>query len=125
MMMSNSQLSSPFSIFRNRNFSLMWIGQLVTEMGTALSSLAASIYVYKITGSALNVGLMMMASALPSLVVGLVAGVFVDRYDRRKIMLASDLIRAVLIFAVPFLMPSNIAWLYILVALSATVGAVF
>ncbi|HEX6383694.1 MAG TPA: hypothetical protein VF177_03390, partial [Anaerolineae bacterium] len=58
---------SAFSIFRNRNFTLLWTSQLVTEMGTSITALAASIYVYRITGSALNVGLMMMASAAPSL----------------------------------------------------------
>lgn len=125
MSSASPKTQSPFSIFGNRNFTLMWAGQLVTEMGTSLSALAASIYVYKVTGSAMNVGLMMMASALPSLLVGLIAGVFVDRYDRKKIMLAADIVRALLILAVPFLLPSNIAWLYILVALSATVGQFF
>jgi DHA3 family macrolide efflux protein-like MFS transporter len=120
-----AQAQSPFAIFRNRNFRLMWIGQLVTEMGTSLTSLAASIYVYKVTGSALNVGLMMMASAAPSLVVGLIAGVFVDRYDRKRIMIAADLIRMALIVSIPFLLPSGIGWIYILVALSATVGQFF
>ena len=122
---TNSRPKSPFAIFNNRNFTLIWLGQLVTEMGTSLTSLAASIYVYKVTGSALNVGLMLMASAAPSLLVGLVAGVFVDRYDRKKIMMAADLIRAVLIASIPFLLPSGIAWIYILVALSATIGQFF
>ncbi|HLF87425.1 MAG TPA: MFS transporter [Anaerolineales bacterium] len=125
MTTATAQPHSAFSIFRNRSFTLMWIGQLVTEMGTSLTALASSIYVYKITGSALNVGLMMMASAAPSLVVGLIAGVFVDRYDRKRIMMGSDLIRAVLIAAIPFLLPVNVAWLYILVMLSAAVGQFF
>ena len=125
MTTATAQPHSAFSIFRNRSFTLMWIGQLVTEMGTSLTALASSIYVYKITGSALNVGLMMMASAAPSLVVGLIAGVFVDRYDRKRIMMGSDLIRAVLIAAIPFLLPANVAWLYILVMLSAAVGQFF
>ncbi len=116
---------SSFAILRNHNFRLIWTGQLITEMGTSLTSLAASIYVYKVTGSALNVGLMMMASAAPSLLVGLIAGVFVDRYDRKRIMMAADMVRAVLIVSIPFLMPYNIAWIYILVALSATVGQFF
>lgn len=122
---TNFQSKSPFAILRNRNFSLLWIGQLITEMGTSLTSLAASIYVYKVTGSALNVGLMMMASAAPSLLVGLIAGVFVDRYDRKRIMMVADIIRAVLIALIPFLMPYSIAWIYILVMLSATVGQFF
>src|SRR5512139_1337365 len=116
---------SPFSIFRNRNFAFMWSGQLVSTMGSALTSLAASIYVFRLTDSALSVGLMLMSTAAPSLLVGLFAGVFVDRYDRKKIMIASDVLRALLILAIPFLLPVNVAWLYILVMLSAAVGQFF
>src|SRR5512142_3068153 len=94
---------SPFSVFRNRNFSLMWSGQLVSTMGSALTSLAASIYVFRLTNSALSVGLMLMATAAPSLLVGLLAGVFVDRYDRKKIMIICDLIRGVLVLLIPLL----------------------
>src|SRR5512138_2847347 len=96
---------SPFAVFRNRNFSLLWWGQLVSTMGSALTSLAASIYVFRATGSALSVGLMLMATAAPSLLVGLFAGVVVDRYDRQRIMIAADLIRAILVFLIPFLVP--------------------
>jgi CRP-like cAMP-binding protein/Na+/melibiose symporter-like transporter len=117
--------ASPFAVFRNRSFAWMWSGQLISTIGSALTSLAASIYVYRATGSAASVGLMLMATAAPSLVVGLIAGVFVDRFDRRRIMIVADLIRAVLVFSIPFLVPLNIAWLYIIVALSSAVGQFF
>src|SRR5512142_2991557 len=94
---------SPFSVFRNRNFSLMWSGQLVSTMGTALTSLAASIYVFRLTNSALSVGLMLMATAAPSLLVGLFAVVFV----------------------IPILAPINIVWLYVIVALTSAIGQFF
>ncbi len=116
---------SPFAVFRNRNFSLMWTGQLVSTMGSALTSLAASIYVFRLTNSALSVGLMLMATAAPSLLVGLFAGVFVDRFDRKKIMIAADLIRAVLVFLIPFLVPLNVIWLYIIVMITSAVGQFF
>jgi CRP-like cAMP-binding protein/predicted MFS family arabinose efflux permease len=117
--------SGMFSVFRNRSFALMWTGQLVSTAGSALTALAAGILVYRLTGSALSVGLMMMATALPTLFVGLIAGVFVDRYDRKNIMLAADLSRVVLVFLIPVLIPLNIAWLYILVALASAVGQFF
>ena len=116
---------SPFAVFRNRNFALMWTGQLVSTIGSALTSLAASIYIYHVTGSALSVGLMLMATAAPSLLVGLVAGVFVDRFDRKKIMIAADMLRAVLVLSLPVLLPLNIAWLYVIVMLSSAVGQFF
>ena len=120
-----AQAPSPFAVFRNRNFTLMWVGQLISTMGSALTSLAASIYVYRVTNSALSVGLMLMATAAPSVLVGLFAGVFVDRYDRRRIMIAADLIRAVIVFLIPFLVPMNIAWLYIAVMATSAVSQFF
>ncbi len=116
---------SPFAVFRRRTFALMWTGQLVSTTGSALTSLASSILIYRITGSALSVGLMLMASAAPSLLVGLIAGVFVDRYDRRRIMVIADLLRAGLVFLIPFLVPYNILWLYIINMLSSAVGQFF
>ena len=117
--------SSPFAIFRNRNFSLLWTGQLVETIGNSLTSIAASIYVYRQTGSALSVGLMLMATAAPSLLVGLFAGVFVDRYDRRMIMIVADMLRAVLVALVPILVPFSVIWLYVIVMLISAIGQFF
>ncbi len=116
---------SAFAVFRNRSFALLWLGQLISTAGSALTALAAGIYVYRETNSALSVGLMMMATALPTLFVGLIAGVFVDRYDRKRIMIAADLIRMALVFLIPFLIGFNIAWLYVIVALAGAVGQFF
>ena len=116
---------SPLAVFRNRSFSLMWSGELISTIGTALSSLAASILIFRLTGSALSVGLMLMATAAPSLLVGLVAGVFVDRYDRQRIMIAADLLRAVIAVLIPFLVANNVLWLYVMVALSSAIGQFF
>ena len=125
MTRSTSASLSPFAVFQNRNFSLLWTGQLVSTMGSALTSLAASIYIFRQTGSALSVGLMLMATAAPSLLVGLFAGVFVDRYDRKKIMIASDVLRAILIVLVPVLVPLHVIWLYVIVMLTSAIGQFF
>jgi MFS family permease len=116
---------SPFAVFRNRNFTRMWTAQLISTMGSALTSLAASIYVFRLTNSAMSVGLMLMATAAPSLLVGLFAGVLVDRFDRKRIMLAADLLRAVLVFLVPFLVPLSVVWLYVIVMLTSAIGQFF
>ena len=116
---------SPFKIFQNRNFTLMWTGQLISTMGSALTSLAASIMIFRLTNSAMSVGLMLMATAAPSLLVGLFAGVLVDRFDRKKIMIATSLIRAALVVLIPILVPYNVIWLYVIVMLSAAVGQFF
>ena len=86
---------SMFAVFRRRDFTLLWIAQLVSTAGSALTDLAAGIYVWRATESALAVGLTLIVTAIPSLVVGLLAGVYVDRHDRKRIMIVTCLIQAV------------------------------
>jgi len=114
-----------FSVFRNRSFTLMWIGQLISSIGSALTALAASILVYRVTNSAMSVGLMLVATSGPTVLIGLVAGVFVDRYDRKRIILIADLLRAILIFLIPILISLNINWLYVIIALTSTITQFF
>ena len=93
---------SMFAVFRRRDFSLLWLAQLISTAGSSLTDLAAGIYVYRVTESALAVGLTLMVTAIPSLVVGLLAGVFVDRHDRKRILIATCLIQAVIVAALAF-----------------------
>jgi MFS family permease len=78
---SRAARASPFAVFRRRSFSLLWAAQCISQLGNGLMSIAASMLVYQLTGSALSVGLMLSATTLPSLLLGLIAGVIVDRYD--------------------------------------------
>jgi len=119
-----------FAIFRKRDFSLMWLAQLVSTIGSALTDLAAGILVFRLTGSALNVGLVLIVAALPTLFVGLFAGVFVDRIDRKKILLASDALRGIIVLLIPLafdaLGPEQGMWaMYGLLFLAATVRQFF
>ncbi len=122
---SHSKRPATLNVFRNRSFSFLWTGQLISGMGSALTTLASSLLVFRITGTALSVGLMLIATAAPTILVGLVAGVFVDRYSRKRILIASDFLRAILIFLIPILVPLNILWLYGLVALSSAITQFF
>jgi len=122
MAVAAASAPGPFAVFRNRDFALLWTAQFITTMGSGLTAIASSILVYRETGLALSVGLVMLAVALPSLFVGLVAGVFVDRYDRKRIMIAAAVIRAVLIALIPLLLPLGIGWLYVIVFLASAVG---
>jgi MFS family permease len=119
-----------FAIFRKRNFSFMWLAQLVSTIGSSLTDLAAAILVWTITGSALNVGLVLIVSALPTLFVGLFAGVFVDRFDRKRILLASDLLRAGIVVLIPIAFDTlgpdtGMVVMYVLLFLSGTVRQFF
>jgi MFS family permease len=118
---------SMFSVFRNRRFALMWTAQLVSTIGSSLTDLAAAIFVYRVTNSALNVGITLMVTAVPTLFVGLFAGVFVDRFDRKRILQASDLLRGLLVVTIPFIVvPTNdILVLYGVLFLAAIVRQFF
>lgn len=118
----------PFAVFRNRGFVYLWTGQLVSTIGDALTSLAAGIIVFRETnGSVLSVGLILMVSAAPTLVFGLVAGVFVDRFDRKAIMIVTVVLQAALVASIPFLISGGNAvfWLYVIVLLSSSVKQFF
>ena len=65
---------SPFAVFNNPAFTRLWTAQLVSTIGDAFTMLAAGIYVYRITGSALQVGLILMATSVPTLLIGMFAG---------------------------------------------------
>ncbi len=119
------QRVSPTAVFKKRDFVLMWVAQLVSTAGSALTDLAAGIYVYEKTQSAFLVGVTLMATAVPSLIVGLLAGVLVDRYDRRSIMLASNLGQAVIVAAIPFLLGVNVALLFVAILVNAGVKQFF
>ena len=116
---------SPFAVFRRRNFTLLWIAQFISTMGSGLTALAASILVYRVTGSALSVGLMMLATSLPGLLIGLIAGVAVDRFDRKRIMIIANVLCGLTIAVIPFMVSLGIGWLYVLVALSSAVEQFF
>ena len=123
--MSAPSRPSALAVFRRRPFALLWTAQFISTMGSGLTAIAASILVYRQTGTALSVGLMLMATAVPSLFVGLIAGVFVDRLDRKRIMVAAELLRGLLVALIPVLVPFGVAWLYALVMLAGAVAQFF
>ncbi len=113
---------SMFAVFRKRDFTLLWFSSLISSIGSSLTDLAAGILIFRETGSALSVGLMLMATALPALVFGLVAGVFVDRYDRKTIMIVCCLIRMLLVAVIPFAVSIDVFLLYVIVFINAAVA---
>jgi len=80
----------------NRNYRLSWTGQVVSEVGDNFNNVAVFALVMQQTHSGLAVTGVMLARALAMIVAGPVAGVVLDRLDRRRVMIASDLIRAVI-----------------------------
>jgi CRP-like cAMP-binding protein/predicted MFS family arabinose efflux permease len=116
---------SPFTVFRNPAFARLWTAQLVSTIGDSFTAIAAGILVYQRTGSTLQVGLTLMATSVPILLIGVIAGVFVDRYDRKRIMVASSFVRAVLVLFIPILIPYSLVWLFVILILSSAIGTFF
>jgi len=91
----------PASLRRNRDFLIVLFGQGISSFGDSISNTAMPILVLALTGSGFAMGIVGVLSTLPDLVVGLPAGAYADRWDRRKMMLGADLGRAVLTALVP------------------------
>src|SRR2546422_3502980 len=110
---------------RNRNYALLWWGQLVSELGNRFHWFAVSLWVYSLTRSAAAVSLAVSAMFVGGLLVGLWAGAIVDRLDRRKILIVSDVVRAVLVAAIPPLMGVHLWLAYADLALISVATAFF
>ena len=86
--------------FRHRPFAVYWAGGFTSNIGTWLQTVAGSIFVYQLTGSALAVGLLNFAGFLPIFLFSVAGGVVSDRFDRRSIVIwahvISGLVAAVL-----------------------------
>lgn len=85
----------------NRNFTVFWIGQMLSSVGDAVALIALPLLVLQATGSVARMGLVAGVSGVGQIVGGVVAGPLADRLDRRRFMLACDLARAVLYAVVP------------------------
>ncbi len=114
------------AVLRQRNFSLFWLGQLISIFGDWVLLIALPFYIFDLTGSALATGAMFMASNLPRVLLGSVAGVFVDRWDRRRTMIAADLLRAALMLVLLTVHSVHWLWIVYLVAFTqATIAQFF
>jgi DHA3 family macrolide efflux protein-like MFS transporter len=117
-------------VLRNRDFSKLWLGQLISNVGSSVGSLALLFYAFALTGSELAMAGLAMMQILPMVLFSGVIGVYIDRWDRKKVMIAADIVRAVATFLYPFvtLFPSFVSpltWLYILAFVYATSNAFF
>jgi predicted MFS family arabinose efflux permease len=83
-----------FQALRIRDFRLLWSGSVVSMLGSWLLILAIPAHVFEVTGSLRATGLTLAAEYLPALVLGPVAGVCADRWDRRRLMILTGLLRA-------------------------------
>jgi MFS family permease len=103
-------------------------GQLISTLGTSFSMFALPLLIYKLTGSALNLGISMAVGMLPYLLFGLVIGAWVDRLDRKRIMVLTNIALALVMASIPtlgLLGHLSVAYIYAMEFISSTLGIFF
>lgn len=112
---------SPLYVLRHRNFRLIWIGLLISRIGSEMQVVAVNWHVYLLTGSAISLGLIGLSRFLPIALFSFIGGIAADKYDRKKVMLYSQIL---MVFSTLILVISNTAHiispLYIYIAIGLT-----
>lgn len=99
-----AMLSDYLGILRNRNFSLIWLGQTISQFGDALYEIALVWLALQMSSqSSFSLGLILLARFLPYLLFGLLASAYSDRWNRKWTMFWCDLLRAFIVLSVPLL----------------------
>ncbi len=112
------------SVIGRRDYRRVWLSQSISYIGDRFTQVALMIYVLDLAeGSAAAVGYLLVAQSIPVIILGLFAGVFVDRWDKRKTMVVCDILRAAIIATAPFI--SDPLYVYIVAFLMSAVTAVF
>ena len=82
-----------------RRFTILWIGQMVSQLGDRMAYISIPLFIASLEGSSLQLGIAYALENAPVLIIGLVGGVFIDRLRVRWLMIAADILRAVLFLA--------------------------
>ena len=110
----------------NRNFRLLFVGQTISQLGDWFNSVAVYALLLDLTGSATAVAGMLIVQFLPVAVVGPLAGVVVDRVNRRRLMIIADVARGVLVLGLLLVRRADQIWIaYVVMALTVSASAFF
>ena len=116
---------SPYlALARNRNFSLLWVGQLLSFFGDRIHQVALGFLVLQF-GTEADLGFVLAATAVPSILLGPLAGALVDRWNRRVTMIVCDLLRAGLVLLVPVVITIHIGLVVLIAFGVASLGLLF
>jgi MFS family permease len=120
-------MSKFVKVLRNRDFFLLWLGQIISQLGDRLDQMALIALVYsRAEGSTIGIAKILSFTIIPVFLIGPVAGVYVDRWDKRRTMYICDLLRAAMVLCIPlFLINKNFIWIYLLIFLIFSVGRFF
>jgi len=105
---------------------MLWLGQVVSQLGDWFNTIALYTIILNLTGSGRDIGLLMVARFVPSFVFGPMSGVLADRFSRRTIMIVSDLMRAVVVLGFLFVRRADQLWIiYLLTVLQLALSTFF
>jgi MFS family permease len=112
-------------LLRNRNYRFTWLGQIVSEVGDHFNNIAVLSLAMEETHSGAAVAGLMFSRAIPAVLAGPLAGVMLDRFDRRRLMIASDLIRGFVAFGFIYALSQHQVWLLYLLSAMLNVASPF
>jgi predicted MFS family arabinose efflux permease len=121
----NEGKSIVFAVFRNRNFALLWTAGLISMIGDWTLRIGIPVYIYRMTGSTLATGALMVVGTVHGLLFGSIAGVFADHWDRRRTMIVANVLMALSLL--PLLVQSlDQLWIvYVVLFAEATLAQFF
>ena len=114
-----------FALLRRRDFALVWTASLISATGDWVLFIGLPIYVYQLTGSTLATSAMFVAELVPQIALGSVAGVFVDRWDRKRTMVVANLVLTVALLPLAFVRSADLVWIVYVVAFTESLLARF
>jgi MFS transporter, DHA3 family, macrolide efflux protein len=115
-------------LLKTRDFGWLWSGQVISQIGDGLTKVALLWFVYNLTGSALKMTIIGVLQTVPPLILGPIAGVYLDRLPKRGAMIVIDVVRAALLVVIPvlYMMGSlSLGWLYVVVFVIAVFSMAF
>jgi predicted MFS family arabinose efflux permease len=111
---------------KHRNFALLWTGGLISLIGNWILIAAMPFHIYAVTDSALLTSAWLMAYIAPGVIFGSVAGVFVDRWDRKRTMVVASLMQAAILLVLLLAQTAETVWLiYVVAFIEATLAQFF
>ncbi|MEV4623500.1 MFS transporter [Asanoa sp. NPDC049573] len=114
-----------FQVLRLRDFRLLFAARVVSQLGSWLLLIAVPAHVFALAGSLMAAGLTLAAEFVPVLLLGQLAGVFVDRWDRRTVMVAADLGRAAAVALLLFARHPDQVWIVYVALAAESTGSLF
>jgi MFS family permease len=124
MSVAQEAAGSAGAVLRNRRFLALWVAQLVTQVGSNMVLFGLTVQVFTLTGRSTSVSLLILSFLVPAVIFGAIAGVYVDRNDRRLILVVTNAVRAALFLAL-LLVETDLAWIYVLTVLISTLTTFF